>query len=77
MRNILLLAGAAALVSAAPALAKPGGHGSPHVNSHANAHAMSPHAVKSQKAAHVTKVKAAKVKATRLDRDGDGIRDSD
>src|SRR5215208_828197 len=67
MRKLLLLAGAAALIGTVPAIAKPG-----HGNAGAKAHA-----------AHVTKGKAMKAKATNrvltraLDRNRNGIRDAD
>lgn len=70
MQKLLLLAGGAALVIAAPGVAKPGG-------GHGNAHAAAPHAAKAQNTAHVTKGKAARIKTTRLDRNRNGIADAD
>jgi hypothetical protein len=77
MTKFLLLAGAAALVGASPAVAKPGG-------GHGNGHAAAPHAAKMHVAkvhtAHVAKVRPAKltkVKGSKLDRNRNGIADAD
>jgi hypothetical protein len=77
MIKLLLLAGAAALVGASPAIAKPGG-------GHGNGHASAPHAAKMHAAkmnmGHGAKVKGAKLtraKAGKLDRNRNGIADVD
>jgi hypothetical protein len=77
MTKFLLLAGAAALVAASPAVAKPGG-------GHGNGHSAVPHAAKMQggnlHVAHVAKIRPAKVtkvKASKLDRNRNGIADAD
>jgi hypothetical protein len=66
MTKLFLLAGAAALVGAAPAIAKPGG-------SHGHATVKTAHVTKVK----TTNVKTTKIKATKLDRDADGIPDAD
>lgn len=63
MKHILLIAGAAALVGTAPAVAKPGGG---HGNGHSNAHASMTHGPKAHSKSRVTHSHRS---ATRLLRD--------
>jgi hypothetical protein len=82
MMKLLLLAGAAALVSASPAVAKPGG-------GHGNGHAGAPHGAKmygakmhagygaKAKPAKYKQAKYTRAKASRFDRNRNGIADVD
>jgi hypothetical protein len=76
MTKLLLMAGAAVLISAAPAVAKPG-----HGGSHGNAHAKAGHAMNSHHMGHAAmrnaKATKGKTYARGRDRDRDGILDSD
>ena len=73
MKNFILMAGAAALASAAPSLAKPGGgHG--HAG-HGTAHSSVQHGAKSHAKMH--SARSASVKRSRLDRNRNGIADAD